>query len=120
MSKLQICLPIFAGYLGSPIPYKMPLFVAVGEPIEIPKCPADQLEKKSKMPPRAMAKPYLKTYAKALADLFEKHKGEAGYPEDRKLLIEADFSVTEVDGKAQVVEDDKEEERGGSKGKKEQ
>ena len=90
-------MPIFAGYFGSPVPYKMPLFVAIGEPIVVPQCPEDKLDKKSGMPPREMATPFLKQYAAALETLFETHKAQAGYPASRKLLIEADFSVKEQD-----------------------
>lgn len=112
-----MCIPLFAGYFGSPLPYKLPLHVAVGEPIEVPKCPEDQLEKKSGMPPRDMAKPYLERYAKALQELFERYKKEAGYPDDRHLVIEADFSAKEVGGSSEKQSKESRATGGASKAK---
>jgi len=48
---------------------------------------------KDGLPSKEAARPYLKKYVKALVELFEKHKLEVGYPADRKLVVEAPFSL---------------------------
>ncbi|KEH40833.1 diacylglycerol O-acyltransferase 2D [Medicago truncatula] len=61
---------IFWGVLGSPIPFKNPLYVAVGRPIQVEKI----LE-----PTREQVAKVHSEFLEALQDLFERHKTQAGY-----------------------------------------
>ncbi|EFN51306.1 hypothetical protein CHLNCDRAFT_10860, partial [Chlorella variabilis] len=71
--------PMFVwGYLGSAVPYQVPMHLVVGKPIHVPH--------------RADPSPeevwqHLEQYIAALAGIFERHKAAAGHPDATLTII---------------------------------
>ncbi|MED6123264.1 Diacylglycerol O-acyltransferase 2 [Stylosanthes scabra] len=62
---------LYWGIFGTPVPFRRPMYVAVGTPIEPPKIPEPTQEEVDRV---------LSEFVDALQDLFERHKARAGYP----------------------------------------
>ncbi|KAK9678678.1 hypothetical protein RND81_11G227000 [Saponaria officinalis] len=68
---------IFWGIFGSPLPYRVPMHVVVGRPIEVEKTPEPTIEEVSEVHSR---------YVEALQELFERHRAKVGHA-DLKLKV---------------------------------
>ena len=98
----QVCLPLWAGRAGTPLPYNVRLTVAVGAPVPWPagytppsKPPAGSVggsasgsaTTDSTRVDEALVEAYQAAFVRALCDLFERHKAAASYPLDRKMRV---------------------------------
>ncbi|RHN41802.1 putative diacylglycerol O-acyltransferase [Medicago truncatula] len=68
-SSMKIFPLIFWGKFGSPVPFKNPLYVVVGKPIQVEKIPEPTSEQVAKVHSE---------FVEALQELFERHKTQAG------------------------------------------
>jgi len=78
LKHLRIPLIVFWGRFFTWLPYRTPMTCVFGEPL-----PVDKVED----PTEAQVIELHGAYCKALAALFETHKGEAGYGKDEVLVI---------------------------------
>lgn len=82
--RAQVCLPIFVGRWGTPVPINVRLTVAVGDPVPLPaSVPRDG----DGCVAAAAVDAYHAAYLTALVALFHAHKAAAGYSADRRLEI---------------------------------
>lgn len=77
VSKAQFVIPVYWGYYGSPVPYRVDQTLVVGEPIHV-----DRVEK----PTAEQVAELHRRFVDAVRDLFDKHKAECGFP-DRTLRV---------------------------------
>ncbi|CAM9689899.1 unnamed protein product [Discosporangium mesarthrocarpum] len=68
---LKVSLVLFWGRWGLPVPFKVPLTYAVGKAIEVEKNTA---------PTAAEVDAVHTAFCKGLVSLFDRHKGECGWP----------------------------------------
>ncbi|KAK3275981.1 Diacylglycerol O-acyltransferase 2 [Cymbomonas tetramitiformis] len=78
--KLKMSIPVFWGQGGGPMPFRVPLSIAIGEPIQVPANPSGA------KPDPAVVEEYAARYIAALEMLFDKHKEAAGCG-DRTLEV---------------------------------
>ena len=82
----QVCVPLWAGRAGTPLPYNVKLYTVVGAPVPWPKGyvpPADSGARVDE----ALVEEYQAAFVCALGELFERHKAAAGYPPERRLRV---------------------------------
>lgn len=84
----QVCIPLWAGRGGTPLPYNVQLVVAVGAPVPFPRgyAPPSAAGETAAVDD-AMLDAYHAAYIAALQKTFEQHKARAGYPPERVLSI---------------------------------
>ena len=71
--RMRVSLMAFRGRWGLPVPFRVPITVVVGQPVEhIAGESVDELHAR---------------YITALVSLFERNKEQAGYPADKKLIV---------------------------------
>lgn len=75
-----IALPIFHGIWGTPLPYKIPMNIIIGEGIDTPPVSAD---KQGQKVDEELVDKYHEIYIKALKKLYDEHNDER----DRQLEI---------------------------------
>lgn len=80
--KLRVAIPIYWGVGGSPMPKQVPLFFAIGNPIQVPANPSKE------RPADALVDEFHAKYVEALEALFKQHRAAAGYA-DRELDVMA-------------------------------
>jgi hypothetical protein len=78
LKHLRIPLIVFWGRFFTWLPYRTPMTCVFGQPLSV-----DKVED----PTEAQVSELHTRYCKALAALFETHKGEAGYDKDEVLVI---------------------------------
>mmetsp|Transcript_21256 Transcript_21256/g.45422 ORF Transcript_21256/g.45422 Transcript_21256/m.45422 type:complete len:377 (+) Transcript_21256:42-1172(+) len=66
--RLHISIPIFHGRYLTPLPYRFPVRVLIGEPLSVP-----EPKVRGKMPDDAVVEEYLKTYIERLKELHKNH-----------------------------------------------
>jgi 1-acyl-sn-glycerol-3-phosphate acyltransferase len=86
VNNLRVCLPLFWGVAGTPIPFSRPVTTVVGHPVKMPH---------AKHPTPSMVEDAYNRYIDALQELFEAHKASAGYPPERTLTIIRDRELSE-------------------------
>ncbi|GAB4815443.1 hypothetical protein N2152v2_002489 [Parachlorella kessleri] len=71
-------LPMLAwGWMGTALPRPVPMYIVVGKPIEVPRVYSPSLEQVHN---------YLDKFISALQHLFETHKAQADYPQERLVV----------------------------------
>mmetsp|Transcript_19261 Transcript_19261/g.32212 ORF Transcript_19261/g.32212 Transcript_19261/m.32212 type:complete len:326 (+) Transcript_19261:106-1083(+) len=78
--SLKISIPIFWGRGGGPMPHRVKLLLAIGNPIKVPK------PSKVDKPSPEIVERLHGEYVREMRLLFERHKDAAGYP-DRTLEV---------------------------------
>ena len=85
LSKVhRICLPLFSGRWGTPVPFNVQLAVAIGSPVPYPAGPV--IDASGKAIPEAIER-YQEAYIAALQAMFEQHKQQVGYAAERRLEV---------------------------------
>lgn len=82
--RFQVCLPLFWGRWFTPLPFNVEMTVVVGRPV--PRPAEIVLAADGTISAKSIDE-YHEAYLAALTAMYERHKGEAGYPAERKLVI---------------------------------